>query len=98
MDRGGCVYILTNKAHKVLYTGVTSDLYTRIVEHKENHFPGSFTSKYHCYKLVYFEQHCSIIEAIAREKQIKNWKREWKINVITVMNPQWDDLFYTIEL
>lgn len=98
MDRGGCVYILTNHSNRVLYTGVTADLYARIVEHKEKYFPGAFTSKYHCNKLVYYEQHCSIIEAIAREKQIKNWKREWKINVINEMNPQWDDLFNTSEI
>ena len=98
MDRGGCVYIVTNKTNRVLYTGVTSDLYSRIVEHKEKYFPGSFTSKYQCNKLVYFEQHSSIIEAISREKQIKNWKREWKINVINAINPQWDDLFDTTEL
>ena len=97
MDRGGCVYILTNQYHHVLYTGVTSDLYARMLEHREKYYPGSFTAKYHCHKLVFYEQHSSIIEAIAKEKQIKNWKREWKINAINALNPKWKDLFDTLE-
>jgi putative endonuclease len=97
MERGGCVYILTNKSHTVLYTGVTSELYFRIKEHKEKYYPDSFTAKYNCSILLYYEQFSSIEEAIAKEKQIKNWKREWKINLINSINPEWKDLFYDLE-
>ena len=98
MDIGGCIYILTNKINTVLYTGVTSDLFFRIKEHKEKYHPDSFTAKNNCNKLVYFEQFSSIEEAIAREKQIKNWKRLWKINLIQSINPEWKDLYEGIEL
>ncbi len=98
MDIGGCIYILTNKINTVLYTGVTSDLFFRIKEHKEKYHPDSFTAKNNCIKLVYFEQFSSIEEAIAREKQIKNWKRLWKINLIQSINPEWKDLYEGIEL
>ena len=97
MDRGGCVYILTNKINTVLYTGVTSELYFRIKEHREKYYPDSFTSKNNCNKLVYYEQFSSIEEAIAKEKQIKNWKRSWKINLINNINPEWKDLFDNID-
>jgi putative endonuclease len=93
MERGGCVYIITNKVHTVLYTGVTSDLYIRIKQHKEKAYPKSFSAKYNCCILLYFEQFSSIIEAIAKEKQIKNWKRAWKLNLINGDNPEWRDLF-----
>jgi putative endonuclease len=93
MERGGCVYIITNRAHTVLYTVVTSDLYIRIKQHKEKAYPKSFSAKYNCCILLYFEQFSSIIEAIAKEKQIKNWKRAWKINLINDNNPEWRDLF-----
>jgi len=76
MERGGCVYILTNKSCTVLYIGVTSELFFRIKEHKEKYYPSSFTAKYNCDRLVYFEQFSTIEEAIAKEKQLKNWKRE----------------------
>lgn len=97
MERGGCVYILANKINSVLYIGVTSDLYFRIKEHKEKYYPNSFTAKFNCNKLVYYEQHSSIEEAIAKEKQIKNWKRAWKISLINSVNPGWNDLFEGIE-
>lgn len=93
MQRGGCVYILTNSTNKVLYTGVTSKLYTRILEHKNKIYPKSFTSRYNINKLVYFEFFLSIEEAIAREKQIKNGSRKKKIDLIKIKNPNWDDLF-----
>ncbi|MES2445569.1 MAG: GIY-YIG nuclease family protein [Bacteroidota bacterium] len=96
MERGGCVYILTNYSHTVLYIGVTSDLYSRIIEHKEKLYPNSFTAKYNCCKLVYYEQFITIEEAIGKEKQLKNWKRAWKINLINSENPNWDDLFLTL--
>jgi len=97
MERGGCVYILTNHTNTVLYIGVTSDLYFRIVEHREKKYPDSFTAKYNCSKLVYYEQFESIDEAIAKEKQLKNWKRAWKINLINRHNINWDDLFDTLD-
>ena len=97
MDRGGCIYIFTNKVHTVLYTGVTSDLFFRIKEHKEKFYPKSFSAKYSCDILVYYEQFSSIEEAIAKEKQIKNWQRAWKINLIDTINPGWNDLFDELE-
>ncbi len=97
MERGGCVYILTNLNHTVLYIGVTSGLYFRIIEHREKKYPNSFTAKYNCCKLIYYEQFFEIEEAIAREKQLKNWKRQWKINLINEHNPHWDDLFLNLE-
>ncbi len=92
MKRGGSVYILTNVSNNVLYIGVTSQLIIRINEHKEGKFPDSFTSKYNCTKLVYYENFLNVEEAIAREKQLKNWRREWKLNLINQANPQWRDL------
>lgn len=97
MERGGCVYILTNSNHTVLYIGVTSDLYFRITEHREKKYPNSFTAKYNCHKLIYFEQFFDIEEAIAKEKQLKNWRRQWKINLINEHNPNWNDLFPELE-
>jgi putative endonuclease len=96
MERGGCVYILTNHFHTVLYIGVTSDLYARIIEHRDKLYPGSFTAKFNCNKLVYYEQFSTIEEAIGKEKQLKNWKRAWKINLINCENPNWEDLFLTL--
>lgn len=97
MVRGGSVYILTNYDNEVLYIGVTSDLFSRIAEHKEKYYPSSFTAKYNCYKLVYYEHFMLIEEAIAKEKQLKNWKRQWKINLINNFNPNWEDLFYKLD-
>jgi putative endonuclease len=93
VERGGCVYILTNKTHRSLYTGVTSDLYTRIYQHRNKTYPNSFTARYNIYILVYFEQFHSIEEAIAREKQIKAGSRKKKLNLIHNLNPNWNDLF-----
>ncbi len=87
------VYILTNVTHRVLYTGVTSDLRKRIVQHKEG-TPGSFTARYKVNKLVYFERFERIQDAILREKQIKAGSREKKLALIESMNPEWDDLSY----
>lgn len=97
MERGGCVYILTNFEHTVLYIGVTSELYFRIKEHKEKYYPNAFPAQYNCNLLVFFEQFDSIEEAIIKEKQLKNWKREWKINLINEFNLNWNDLFPTLE-
>ena len=92
MSENAYVYIMTNKSNKVLYIGVTSNLERRVWEHKNHADSNSFTSKYKCTKLVYFEHGSSIESAIEREKQLKNWKREWKDAIITELNPKWIDL------
>ena len=97
MKRGGSVYILTNISNDVLYIGVTTDLFFRLQEHISKKFPDSFTSKYNCTKLVYYENFSTIDEAISREKQLKNWHRQWKENLIMSVNPTWKDLFDLIE-
>ncbi len=86
------VYILASQRNGTLYTGVTSDLVTRIWDHKLNAVPG-FTSTYKVDRLVYFECHGDITEAIKREKNIKAWKRLWKIRLIEEENPNWEDLY-----
>lgn len=91
----GWVYILTNKPQGVLYVGVTSDLEGRIWEHR-NHVHQGFTDSYNCTQLVWYEDYDEITDAILREKQIKHWKRAWKVQLIEEMNPQWQDLFETI--
>jgi putative endonuclease len=88
------VYILTNRHHTVLYTGVTNDLRTRVYEHKEKIVKG-FTNKYNVDKLVYFEHFTHIDDAIAREKQIKAGSRKKKIELINSLNPEWIDLYLT---
>lgn len=87
-----CVYILASKRNGTLYTGVTSNLIKRVWEHKNQQADG-FTKKYQVHLLVYFEQHEDINAAITREKQIKKWKRAWKIRLIEDLNPQWKDLY-----
>lgn len=86
-----CVYILTNKSNNVLYIGVTGNLSRRIWEHKNKKLEG-FTKKYNVNKLVYFEQTENIVSALNREKQLKNWHRDWKMNLIKEKNPHWKDL------
>jgi putative endonuclease len=86
------VYILASKPGGTLYVGVTNDLIRRIYEHREGLAPG-FTKKYGVKMLVYFEEHGTIIAAIQREKNIKHWSREWKIDLIRSMNPEWHDLY-----
>ncbi|MCB9979164.1 MAG: GIY-YIG nuclease family protein [Rhodospirillales bacterium] len=95
MEKGGFVYILTTRKNTVLYTGVTSDMMKRIWEHKQGVFPG-FTKKYSVTKLVYCEQHHDMNEAITREKCIKKWNRDWKIQLIEKNNPEWKDLYETM--
>jgi putative endonuclease len=85
------VYIITNRKNGTLYTGMTNDIERRVYEHKHKLNPG-FASKYHCTKLVYFDSYPSVVEAIAREKQIKGWLRSKKIALIESMNPDWKDL------
>lgn len=86
------VYILTNKYNTVLYTGVTSNIYIRILEHRDKVHPG-FTAKYNVHKLVYFEGFEDINKAIAREKQIKAGSRQKKLDLINSLNPTWEDLW-----
>ena len=90
------VYILTNKNHTVLYTGVTSDLVRRVYEHKSHADPKSFTAKYKTDRLVYFEETCDVQAAIEREKQIKGWSRNRKTDLIFERNPHWEDLYNRI--
>lgn len=90
------VYILASKKHGTPYTGVTNNLIRRVYEHKHKLVSG-FTKKYDVARLVYFEQVESISAAIQREKQIKKWYRNWKIELIEGVNPQWKDLFYEFD-
>ncbi|MCC5929262.1 MAG: GIY-YIG nuclease family protein [Cyclobacteriaceae bacterium] len=94
--KGGYIYIIANKDRNVLYIGVTSNLYSRIYDHK--YLQGSkFASKYKCIDLLYYEFFDSIEEAIEREKKLKKWKRAWKEELIKSTNPQMNDLFDHIE-
>jgi putative endonuclease len=88
----GYVYIPASKMAGTLYIGVTSDLIKRVSEHLEG-IHSKFTSTYKAHRLVYYEKFGSIEEAIKREKQLKGWRRAWKIQLIEQMNPKWDDLF-----
>jgi putative endonuclease len=88
----GFVYILTGKKNSVLYSGVTSNLKERIIQHKNKKYPDSFSARYNLNKLVYYEELDSIGEAIKREKQIKGGSRKDKIELINKMNPGWIDL------
>jgi len=96
MERGGCIYIMTNVHKTVLYIGVTSDLRNRVWEHKIHYYPNSFTSKYNLEYCIYFEMFSSIEEAINREKELKKWRREKKNILINKLNPEWKDLWIEI--
>lgn len=89
------IYILTNMNNTVFYIGVSNNLVKRIYEHK-NKFVDSFTSKYNLNKLVYYEIFTDILTAISREKQLKKWNRNWKINLIKKFNPEFKDLYDSI--
>lgn len=89
------VYIVTNKPFGTLYIGVTNDLIRRIYEHKEKLVPG-FTKRYGLNQLVYYEIHATVDDAIKREKQMKEWNRNWKLRRIMDMNPEWKDLYEDI--
>lgn len=91
MDRQYFVYILTNKNNTVLYTGVTNSLQRRLHEHR-NSKGSSFTAKYRCTKLVYFEEAIDSLSAIQREKQIKAGSRAKKLQLVDSQNPKWEDL------
>ncbi|MFC2000515.1 GIY-YIG nuclease family protein [Chloroflexota bacterium] len=86
------VYILSSKRNGTLYIGVTSDLVKRVYDHRNDLLDG-FTRKYRIHRLVYYEKTNDIQEAIAREKQIKRWKRAWKVELIERDNPEWIDLY-----
>lgn len=90
-DHNFYVYIIANRPHGVFYTGVTNDLIRRTAEHKRGLIEG-FSKKYNLKTLVFYEHHTDIEQAINREKRIKRWPREYKINIIQNMNPNWRDL------
>lgn len=92
MERGGCVYILTNYQRSTLYIGVTSDLRNRIYEHQNKIYPNSFTARYNLTLCIYYEIFVSIEEAINREKQLKRWSRSKKESLINKFNKEWQDL------
>lgn len=90
-DRIIAVYIMASGRNGTIYIGVTSDLPSRVEQHRTGKIPG-FTQKYGCKTLVWYEQHGSIVEAIVREKALKTWRRKWKMALIEGRNPQWLDL------
>ncbi len=90
-ERNPCVYILASQPRGTLYIGVTSNLPGRLWQHREAVTPG-FTKRHQIKRLVWFEMHDEMLAAIAREKQLKNWHRQWKINLIETGNPHWGDL------
>ena len=94
----GFIYILTNKNNTTLYIGVTSDLPGRILQHRTKKYPKSFTARYGLDKLVYWESFISIIQAIAREKQLKAGSRKKKTDLIHLSNPEWLDLYEELEI
>ena len=87
-----CVYMLASRRNGTLYVGVTSDLIKRVWEHKNDLVEG-FSKQYGVHSLVWFEQHESMMSAIQREKAIKEWKRQWKLELIEKGNPDWHDLY-----
>ena len=91
------IYILTNKSKRVLYIGVTTNLFKRILEHKEGN--GSiFTQIYNLKYLIYFEEFTDVNQAISREKQLKNWRKEWKWNLIKDLNPELKALYEDLKV
>ena len=96
-EHGYYVYILTSERNGTLYIGVSNSLYRRTLEHKLAKKENSFTAKYKTNKLVYFEIYKYIEDAIKKEKQLKFWKRKWKLELIEKFNPTWRDLFEDME-
>jgi len=92
MNKKYYVYILSSKKNGTLYTGINNSLKRRVYEHKKGLIEG-FSKKYKVRRLVYFEEHLSVHQAIIREKRIKKWQRKWKIRLIEHMNPEWNDLY-----
>ncbi len=97
METKGYIYFMTNTANTVLYIGVTSSLKRRIAEHASGS-GSAFTHKYNCTKCVYYEVFPDIEQAIAREKQLKHFKRDWKNDLVNSINPAWRDLAQDIVL
>jgi putative endonuclease len=89
------VYILASRKDGATYVGITNDLVRRIYEHRQKSVPG-FSSKYNITRLVWFETYDDPTNAITREKELKKWKRSWKLQLIEAENPQWDDLYESI--
>ncbi len=97
MERGGCIYILTNKNKTTLYVGVTSNLRSRIYDHKTHKHINSFSDRYNLEYCIYYEAYPTIADAIGREKEIKKWRRQKKIQLIERLNPSWNDLWEEIK-
>ena len=95
MEKQPAVYILASGYNGTLYIGVTSNLIQRIWQHK-NDLAEGFTKKYSVHSLVYYEVHEQMLSAIQREKQLKKWNRQWKINLIEKINPTWKDLWQEV--
>ena len=91
-EESPCVYLLASAPYGTLYIGTTSNLRKRVWEHK-NHLVDGFCRKYKVHHLVWYELHSSMYRAISREKNLKNWKRDWKISSIELHNPDWLDLY-----
>ncbi len=90
------VYILANNTNTTIYTGMTNDLIRRVYEHKQHADPNSFTAKYDVTRLVYFDSTPDVYSAIQREKQIKGWNRRRKNELVSGMNPKWEDLYESL--
>jgi len=97
MEKGGCVYIMTNKNRTTLYIGATVDLRRRTWQHKNKYYPRSFTARYNVDQLVYYEVFPTIGEALDREKQLKKTNRRRKERLINSLNPSWRDLWEDIQ-
>ena len=93
MDTQSYVYILASQRYGTLYIGVTTDLVKRVWEHRNEFFSASFTGYYNVKTLVWYETHPDVVAAIKREKQLKHWRRQWKIRLISEGNPMWRDLY-----
>ncbi|MDE0653502.1 MAG: GIY-YIG nuclease family protein [bacterium] len=91
-ERQPCVYLLASKRNGTLYVGVTSNLIGRVWQHKNGSL-GGFTDKYRVHLLVWYEPHLTMESAIRREKQIKGWRRAWKLRLVEESNPHWRDLY-----
>lgn len=91
------VYLLSSRKHGTLYLGVTNDIVRRAYQHKQKMLPG-FSAKYGVDHLVWYEAFSDVTEAISREKEIKKWRRDWKIALIEADNPDWDDLYDRIAM
>ena len=95
MEKDFYVYIMANQRNGTIYVGVTSNLIKRVWQHKTGLVEG-FTKKYQIHNLVYYEKHGESYSAIQREKRLKEWQRQWKLELIESMNPYWNDLYETI--